>query len=114
MASVADYKFLSPFNRRLEENFTDLMVWLIDQWIIAPQFKFDFTVKEAQSIAASALHLLASEIQKNPDQNVAIQWQFSDRFQVHLFIDVKNFRVDNLLLDTIDKQIIDLKSGFQL
>ncbi len=54
LASVADYKFLSPFNRRLEENFTDVMIWLIDQWIIAPQFKFDFTVKEAQSIAASA------------------------------------------------------------
>ncbi len=75
LASVADYKFLSPFNRRLEQNFTDVMVWLIDQWIIAPQFQFDFTVDEAQSIAALALRLLASESQKNPDENVAIEWQ---------------------------------------
>lgn len=111
---VADYNRLSPFNRRLEQNFPDLMVWLIDQWGNAPQFRLDFTVDEAQSIATKALRLLAAEIQKTPDVNVAIQWQFSKRFQVHLFIDIEKFCVDTLLLDTIDKQIIDFESAFQL
>ena len=115
--SLNPLQFPSVFNlseREIEQEFSALIDWLLEQWSQVPQLVEDFTLSEARQIAHKALRLLFDAVAQKPPQDVSIEWKISPRFTIHIFFSPDPPSIDTLVLDTIDKQVFDLTGEFIL
>ena len=105
---------VSPSDRKLEQEFSAVIDWLLEQWSRVPQLVEDFTFEQARQLANEALHLLLDTIAQKPHREVSVEWKLSARFTILLFFKPHPPSIDTLVLDTIDKQVFDLTGKFIL
>ena len=92
---------------QIKQELSDLIDWLIEQWVNVCFFIQDFSYKQAEDIAEEGLYWLYDYLVEDPDVNPFYIEKISDRFTMQLYYDRKNFWIKTLLIDEIEQETFE-------
>ncbi|MDJ0534988.1 MAG: hypothetical protein QNJ70_21320 [Xenococcaceae cyanobacterium MO_207.B15] len=98
----------------IDEKFSSLVSWLLDQWISVPFFTFHVPFNQPNAIAKEILYSLFEEERNSKNKRTIGQWKVTNRFVILIFFYRETNSFKTLVMDTHEKKTFDFDSQFEI